>query len=105
MEGHYELVIERLTAAGYRWYETANFCLAPGHAKPAAVTSVRDTTSRTGAAATTSGSGSGAVSTLGGERRRNTPRLNGYLSALGKGVTPEREVELLDESGCATWSG
>ena len=30
MEGYYELVIERLTAAGYRWYETANFCLAPG---------------------------------------------------------------------------
>ena len=36
------------------------------------------------------------MSTLGGERRRNTPRLNGYLSALGKGETPEREVELLD---------
>ena len=35
------------------------------------------------------------MSTLGGERRRNTPRLNGYLSALGKGVTG-REVELLD---------
>ena len=32
MEGYYELVIERLTAAGYRWYETANFCLAPDRA-------------------------------------------------------------------------
>ena len=29
MEGYYELVIDRLTAAGYRWYETANFCLTP----------------------------------------------------------------------------
>jgi len=26
MEGYFELVVERLTAAGYRWYETANFC-------------------------------------------------------------------------------
>jgi oxygen-independent coproporphyrinogen-3 oxidase len=36
------------------------------------------------------------VSTLGVERRRNTPRLNGYLSSLGRGDPPEREVELLD---------
>ena len=28
MEGHYELVIARLTAAGYRWYETANLSRA-----------------------------------------------------------------------------
>ena len=28
MEGYFELVVERLSAAGYRWYETANFCLA-----------------------------------------------------------------------------
>ena len=26
MEAYFELVVERLTAAGYRWYETANFC-------------------------------------------------------------------------------
>ena len=26
LEDHYEHVIERLGAAGYRWYETANFC-------------------------------------------------------------------------------
>src|SRR5436309_8862845 len=32
MEGYYELVIERLTDAGYRWYETANFCLGPARA-------------------------------------------------------------------------
>src|SRR5919202_518580 len=29
MESYFELVVERLTAAGYRWYETANFCVAP----------------------------------------------------------------------------
>jgi coproporphyrinogen III oxidase-like Fe-S oxidoreductase len=28
MEGYFEQVVDRLTAAGYRWYETANFCLA-----------------------------------------------------------------------------
>src|SRR5207237_7030223 len=28
MEGYFELVVERLTGAGYRWYETANFCRA-----------------------------------------------------------------------------
>ena len=96
MEGHYELVIARLTAAGYRWYETANFCLAPGHANAGG----RDLRARHNLAYWRGrdylGLGIGAVSTLGGERRRNTPRLNGYLSALGKGVTPDREVELLD---------
>ena len=94
MEGHYELVIARLTAAGYRWYETANFCLAPGHANG------RDLRARHNLAYWRGrdylGLGIGAVSTLGGERRRNTPRLNGYLSALGKGVTRTAEVELLD---------
>ena len=29
MERYYEQVVARLRAAGYRWYETANFCL-PG---------------------------------------------------------------------------
>src|SRR5207249_7126171 len=26
LEGYFERVVERLTGAGYRWYETANFC-------------------------------------------------------------------------------
>src|SRR5439155_26661664 len=26
MESYFELVVETLTSAGYRWYETANFC-------------------------------------------------------------------------------
>ena len=33
MEGYFELVIERLTDAGFRWYETANFCRAPERAR------------------------------------------------------------------------
>ena len=56
MEGYFERVVERLTGAGYRWYETANFC-RPG-APAGRATSARATTSRTGSAATTSGSGS-----------------------------------------------
>ena len=38
MEGYFERVVEVLTGAGYRWYETANFCLAAracGRARPA----------------------------------------------------------------------
>jgi putative oxygen-independent coproporphyrinogen III oxidase len=96
MEGYYELVIEQLTAAGYRWYETANFCLAPSHADGVG----RDLRAQHNLAYWRGrdylGLGIGAVSTLGAVRRRNTPRLNGYLSALGRGVPPEREVELLD---------
>ena len=32
MESYFELVVERLTGAGYRWYETANFCRVPERA-------------------------------------------------------------------------
>ena len=96
MEGYYELVIDRLTAAGYRWYETANFCLALDQPNADG----RDLRARHNLAYWRGrdylGLGIGAVSTLGAERRRNTPRLNGYLSSLGRGEPPEREVELLD---------
>jgi putative oxygen-independent coproporphyrinogen III oxidase len=95
MEDYYELVIERLTAAGYRWYETANFCRALERAGG------RDLRARHNLAYWRGrdylGVGIGAVSTLGYERRRNTPRLNGYLAALARGERPERQVELLDE--------
>jgi putative oxygen-independent coproporphyrinogen III oxidase len=94
MEGYFELVIERLTDAGFRWYETANFCRAPEHAQG------RDLRSRHNLAYWLGrdylGLGIGAVSTLGMQRRRNTPRLNAYLAALAGGETPTREIELLD---------
>jgi putative oxygen-independent coproporphyrinogen III oxidase len=94
MEGYFELVIERLTAAGFRWYETANFCRAPEHAHG------RDLRSRHNLAYWLGrdylGLGIGAVSTLGMQRRRNTPRLNGYVDALARGEAPAREIELLD---------
>jgi oxygen-independent coproporphyrinogen-3 oxidase len=94
MEGYFDLVIERLTDAAFRWYETANFCRAPEHAQG------RDLRSRHNLAYWLGrdylGLGIGAVSTLGMQRRRNTPRLNAYIAALAGGEAPAREVEMLD---------
>jgi len=83
MEDYFERVVAQLTGAGYRWYETANFC-------------------REGKRAEHNlgywlghdylGLGMGAVSTLGRERRRNTPKLARYLQGHY-----DREIELLDE--------
>jgi putative oxygen-independent coproporphyrinogen III oxidase len=95
MEDYFERVVERLTAAGFRWYETANFC------RSRAVDSrERDLRSRHNLAYWLGrdylGIGVGAVSTIQGERRRNTPSLRGYIDALISGRRPDREVERLD---------
>jgi oxygen-independent coproporphyrinogen-3 oxidase len=94
MEGYFELVIDRLTDAGYRWYETANFCLAPERSGR------RDLRARHNLGYWLGrdylGLGIGAVSTLGEERRRNTPRLNAYVAALEQGEAPVREVEAVN---------
>jgi oxygen-independent coproporphyrinogen-3 oxidase len=91
MEDYFERVVARLSGAGYRWYETANFCRADP---------VRDLRSHHNLAYWLGhdylGIGIGAVSTLGDTRRRNTPRLGAYLEALGAGCGPGREVEALD---------
>ena len=83
MEDYFERVVDTLTAAGFRWYETANFC-------------------RDGKRAEHNlgywlghdylGVGVGAVSTLGNERRRNTPKLARYFRGHY-----DREIELLDD--------
>jgi oxygen-independent coproporphyrinogen-3 oxidase len=95
MEGYFELVVERLTAAGYRWYETANFCRLPRDAAG------RDLRSRHNLAYWRGrdyvGLGIGAVSTVAGQRWRNTPRLASYLEAASSGQLPPRDLELLDE--------
>ena len=94
LEGYFEDVVETLTAAGYRWYETANFC------RRAELSGGRDLRSRHNLGYWLGrdylGIGIGAVSTMGSLRWRNTPRLGAYVEALGRGTTPPREVEPLD---------
>ena len=87
MEGYFEHVVERLTAVGYRWYETANFCRSGREARHnLAYWLGRDYV----------GLGLGAVSTLGSVRWRNTSKLSAYQSALASGQRPPRETEDLD---------
>jgi oxygen-independent coproporphyrinogen-3 oxidase len=94
MEGYFERVVERLTSAGYRWYETANFC------RPGAPSGAPDYRARHNLAYWLGrdylGLGIGAVSTVAGERRRNRPGLARYLSALEHGSRPRRDIERVD---------
>jgi len=94
MEGYFEQVVDKLTSAGYRWYETANFCLAGSRVRG------RDLRARHNLgywhASDYLGIGMGAVSTVSGERRRNSPSLARYLAALARGVKPPSEIELID---------
>ena len=87
MEGYFELVVETLVGAGYRWYETANFC-RPG----------REARHNLGYwyGEDYLGLGIGAVSTAAGVRWRNRPSLAGYLGALAAGRRPPRDEELLE---------
>jgi len=92
MESYFEVVVERLTSAGYRWYETANFCRTPEGVGG------RDLRARHNLAYWLGrdylGIGVGAVSTIQGRRWRNTPRLGVYLFTA-TGTSPPREVEPL----------
>ena len=93
MEGYFERVTERLIAAGYRWYETANFCLEAARAGG------RDLRARHNLgywlAHDYLGLGVGAVSTVAGTRWGNPPRLEAYVRELARGEPPPREVERL----------
>ena len=91
MESYFERVVATLTGAGYRWYETANFCRTEDG---------RDLRARHNLAYWLGrdylGLGIGAVSTIEAVRRRNAPRLAPYLRALAEGRQPLRELESLD---------
>jgi oxygen-independent coproporphyrinogen III oxidase len=93
MEGYLERVVEVLRSAGYRWYETANFCLEASRAGG------RDLRSRHNLAYWRGrdylGLGIGAVSTVGDRRWRNAPQLGPYLEAREAGRRPPRELEPL----------
>jgi len=96
MEGYFEQVVDTLDAAGYRWYETANFCLTGDRAGG------RDLRARHNLAYWWGrdylGIGVGAVSTVAGVRRRNLPGLPRYLAALAAGQAPARELEEIDDA-------
>jgi coproporphyrinogen III oxidase-like Fe-S oxidoreductase len=77
-----------LVGAGYRWYETSNFCRGNRVARHnLAYWLGRDYL----------GLGIGAVSTVGPTRWRNTPKLGAYVRALAAGARPARELEPLDQ--------
>jgi oxygen-independent coproporphyrinogen III oxidase len=83
MEDYFARVVSILTTAGYRWYETANFCRGDLRARHNLGYWLGHDYL---------GIGVGAVSTIDGERRRNTPKLARYLSA-----EYDRELEPLDD--------
>jgi oxygen-independent coproporphyrinogen III oxidase len=91
MESYFERVVETLTAAGYRWYETANFCRTPSEVD------TRDLRARHNLGVWLGhdylGLGVGAVSTIDERRWRNAPSLGRYLASLGRGERPTREQE------------
>jgi oxygen-independent coproporphyrinogen III oxidase len=89
LEDHYETVVAALRGAGYRWYETANFC-RPGF----------ESRHNLGywLGHDYLGVGVGAVSTLGLQRRRNRPGLRGYLAAGAAGAEPPFDLEELTPS-------
>ena len=91
MEGYFETVVATLTGAGYRWYETANFCRVDGDRDLRAHHNLGYWRGRDYL-----GIGIGAVSTVAGTRWRNAPSLPRYLAALGRGERPERELEPID---------
>jgi oxygen-independent coproporphyrinogen-3 oxidase len=98
MESYFEQVVEALTGAGYRWYETSNFCLAPDRAGGRDLRASHNLAYWLGRDYL--GLGVGAVSTIEGVRRRNTPRLGAYVDALRSGSPPPRELEPLDDDVC-----
>jgi oxygen-independent coproporphyrinogen-3 oxidase len=97
MEDYFERVVATLTGAGYRWYETANFCRPPRTDGAG----VRDLRSRHNLGYWLGhdylGLGIGAVSTIDRRRWRTTPQLGRYLTALAAGRRPARELEELDD--------
>jgi len=93
MEDYLERVVDVLTSAGYRWYETANFCLEASRGGGRDLRSVHNLAYWRGRDYL--GLGIGAVSTVGDRRWRNAPRLRPYVEALAESRRPPREVEPL----------
>ena len=92
MEEYFERVVGTLTGAGFRWYETANFCRADDE---------RDLRAHHNLGYWHGhdylGVGIGAVSTLGSARRRNGSSLRRYVAAATRGEAVPSEIETLDD--------
>jgi oxygen-independent coproporphyrinogen-3 oxidase len=93
MESYFELVVAALTDAGYRWYETANFCRRPELAGGRDLRAHHNLGYWLGHDYL--GLGVGAVSTIANRRWRNAASLAAYVGALSGGRRPEREPEQL----------
>ena len=93
MESYFELVVDTLASAGYRWYETANFCRTAERSQGRDLRSQHNLGYWLGHDYL--GIGVGAVSTIESRRWRNAPSLRGYLEALEAGSRPTRELEEL----------
>jgi oxygen-independent coproporphyrinogen-3 oxidase len=93
MDGYFEHVVDVLTQAGYRWYETANFCRTEPTRDLRAQHNLGYWRGRDYI-----GVGIGAVSTRGHLRWRNTPSLRRYLAAVSSGADVPCEIERLDET-------
>src|SRR5205814_1999053 len=100
LESYFERVVARLTGAGYRWYETANFCREPHLADGRDLRSLHNLAYWRGR--DYPGLGIGAFSTIEGSRWRTTPPLGPYLSALAAGERPPRAGEELPRPARAT---
>ncbi len=94
MEGYFEQAVDTLTAAGYRWYETASFCREATRAAGRDLRAHHNLGYWRGRDYL--GIGMGAVSTVCGERRRNTPSLARYVGVLMAGKRPPSEIEVID---------
>lgn len=90
LESYLELVVDTLTAAGYRWYETANFA-RDGDRDRRALHNLGYWRAHDYL-----GVGVGAVSTVDGCRRRNLPSVGRYVTALTTGDRAPCELEELD---------
>ena len=96
MEGYFERVVETLTGAGYRWYETANFCRpteAGGRARPSRPAQPRVLARPRLPRRSGSARSPRSAAAAGGTRRASAR----YVAALGRGERPPRELEPLGD--------
>jgi len=101
MESYFERVVETLSSAGYRWYETANFCRVQSNEAGGVDLRAKHNLGYW-LGRDYLGIGVGAVSTIENRRWRNAPSLARYVASLAQGERPPRELEELPADVRAT---